>query len=431
MRVFIFVFLALLVSSPHIAAQEDPWDDEEWGDDEWSTQERSSQWTGFVEGAFGTRFERDRQLSRRQTLADLRWRVKTELSGEHVVVGFQGDLWYDGYLEEFDADLRELTTSFSIANDLDISVGRQVMTWGTGDLLFLNDLFPKDWVSFFSGRETEYLKAPSNAMRATWYDQFVNIDVAWTPVFEPDKYLTGERFSFFSPQAGDRVAPIPPLSAIEPDHDVENGEIAVRFFKTLADSEIAVYLYRGFHPQPIALNAQQKPTFSELSSIGASLRRSLGPGLFNFEAVQYLSRDDRSGQDPRIPNDQLRLLLGYEWEARKSFTVAFQYYLEWTQDYRELLENSAAANFEPDEWRHVVTNRLTYRLSQDKLTLSLFSFFSPSDSDYYLRPAIGYRYSDQWSYTFGANIFGGDDTHTFFNQFADNSNAYFRIRFNY
>ena len=165
-----------------------------------------------------------------------------------------------------------------------------------------------------------------------------------------------------------------------------------------------------------------------MTAVGASVRRPFGPGLFNAEAVKYLSRDDRSGDDPLVPNDQVRLLLGYEQEALTNFTVAFQYYLEWTQDHDELLDNSLTPEFEPDEYRHVFTNRLTYRLNQEKLTLSLFTFFSPNDDDHYIRPVMNYRFSDRWSFAAGANIFGGEEPHTFFNQFADNSNVYVRIR---
>jgi hypothetical protein len=132
-----------------------------------------------------------------------------------------------------------------------------------------------------------------------------------------------------------------------------------------------------------------------------------------------------------VPNDQVRLLLGYEREAVTNFTVAFQYYLEWTQDHDALVANSPTSQFEPDKYRHVLTNRLTYRTDQDKLTLSLFTFYSPSDRDYYLRPQLSYRYSDKWTLTGGANVFGGQDAHTFFEQFADNGNLYIRIRYNY
>ena len=95
------------------------------------------------------------------------------------------------------------------------------------------------------------------------------------------------------------------------------------------------------------------------------------------------------------------------------------------------MDNSPFPEFEPDRNRHLLTNRLTYRAGRDKHTWSLFTFYSPSDSDFYLRPAYTYRHSDQWSVTAGANLFGGDDEHTFFGQLDDASNAYVRVRFSY
>lgn len=423
--------LILILFSVCAAAQENEADD--WGDDDWAESEEATglQWTGFVEGAVGSRWQVDPQVGRKQTLGDLRIRVETSWANDALTVGFKGDAWYDAVLEEFDGEVRDLAVAFSPTSKTDLKIGRQVLTWGTGDLLFLNDLFPKDWVAFFAGRDTEYLKAPSNAVRGTWYSELLNIDLAWTPVFEPDNFLTGERFSFFSPQAGGRVAPQPPLAAVEPGRSLDNGELAVRLFKTVRGREYAVYAYRGFFHQPTALTAALQPTFAPLSSVGASFRRPLLSGLFNSELVYYASRDDRNGTDPAVPNDQFRLLLGYEQEAIKNLTVAFQYYLEWTQDHGSLIANSATPQFEPDEFRHVVTNRLTYRLKQDKLKLSLFTFYSPSDNDFYIRPVVNFRYNDRWSFTGGANLFGGSQPHTFFNQFSDNSNAYVRIRYSY
>ena len=97
----------------------------------------------------------------------------------------------------------------------------------------------------------------------------------------------------------------------------------------------------------------------------------------------------------------------------------------------ELIENSPTPQFEPDEFRHLFTTRLTYRAMMDKLIWSLFVFWSPSDSDYYLRPKVTYRYSDRWTVVGGMSLFGGNDEHTFFGQLDDNSNAYVRVRYNY
>jgi len=418
--------LLLLLFPVVLLAQDDMWDDDDWGDEDAGTA-----WSGFVEGGLGTRFDDDALVDDRNTLQELRARIESEWQPGNMTVGLNADVYYDGVEDRWDADVRNLSMAFTVGNDLDFNIGRQVQTWGTGDLVFLNDLFPKDFVSFFAGRDDEYLKAPGDAIRLTRFSETINVDFVWTPVFEPDVYLTGERLSFFSPLAGTNVAPMPPLSAAEPDNSFSNGEFALRLFRTVEGREYALYLYRGFFKQPTALTDSLEPTFAPMTSIGASLRRPLGRGLLNVETSYYLSRDDRRGSDPFVPNNQFRFLAAYEWEARPNFTIGLQYYLESTLDYRRLIDNSPFPQFEADEHRHLLTNRLTYRANRDKHTWSLLTFYSPSDSDIYLRPVYTYRHSDQWSVTAGGNLFAGSDRHTFFGQLEDASNAYFRVRYFY
>ena len=388
-------------------------------------------WSGFVEGAYGRRLHRDANQDSRQTLGDLRARLETDWSGSTIRRSFKGDALYDDYESDFETEFRELSLQLSPAHSVDLKVGRQVLTWGTGDLLFLNDLFPKSWVNFFSGRDDEYLKAPSDAVRLTWFTDAINVDFAWSPEFDSDDYLTGSRFSFFSPISGRVVAPRPTLSALAPESDFENGEFALRLYKTHQSTEYAAYFYRGFSKQPLGLTDAFEPTFPALSVYGASLRRPLGAGLFNAEFAFHDSRQDPRGTNPLIPNDQLRLLLGYEFEARARFTVSFQYYLESTRHYTQLLANSPTPQFEPERNRSVLTNRLTYRSALDELTLSLFTFVAPGDDDFYIRPSIAYRSSDRLTMTAGANVFSGQRVHTFFGQLEDASNAWVRVRYNF
>ena len=378
-------------------AQEDPWADSDW-DEDWEEESEGIVWTGFVEGAFGTRLSEDPLQEQRNTLEDLRWRVETSWQFDDISLNLKGDLYYDGIENGWDVDLRDLAMAFPVGESVDVRIGRQVQTWGTGDLLFLNDLFPKDWVSFFAGRDDEYLKAPANSLRFTKYSDLVNVDFVWTPVFEPDVYITGERFSFYSPGAGEIVAPRPPFNAEEPNEKFSNGEFALRLYRTIESTELAFYAYRGFSKQP---------EFIAMNAYGASIRRPAGPGLVNFETSWYDSDDG---------NDELRFLAGYEWEAVRNLTVGFQYYLE---------------NPDVGGDRHMLTNRLTYRAGRDKHTWSLFTFWSPDESDFYIRPIYSYRHSDRWSLAAGANLFGGSDIDTLFGQFEDAANAYLRIRFHY
>jgi len=400
-------------------------EDDDW-DDPWATRGRGLSWSGFVEGGLGSRWEDVENLDK-LSLGELRLRAETRYDHGAFRVDFKGDLFWDHVIEDLDTQVRELALSFSPAASVDLKLGRQVLTWGTGDLLFLNDLFPKDFISFFAGREEEYLKSPSDTARISIFTAPVNIDLAWTPRFQPDDYLYGERFAFWNPLLGEVAAPAEPRRADEPS----NGELALRLFRTVAATEYALYAYDGRWKQPLGVNAQGEPVFPKLRTWGASVRTPFRKGLFNAETAWYDSRDDRRGDDPRTPNSELRLLVGYEQELVRNLTAGTQLYAERIHHHDRLIANSPDPEHERDEWRTVATLRLSHRALQDTLTSSLFVFVSPSDEDYYLRPAVSWRRDDHWLISAGLNLFSGRAEHTFFGQLEDNSNGWVRLRYYY
>ena len=430
-RVLALVLLGLAAGPGPAWAQTPPEDDpfagfdEEW-EDPWATEDQGLRWTGFVEGGLGARNSDVAGLDR-LTLGELRVRAETRYDHADFQVEFKGDLLWDEVIDSLETELRELSVAFRPLASVDAKVGRQVLTWGTGDLLFLNDLFPKDFISFFAGRDEDYLKRPSDTARVSVFTDLVNLDLAWTPRFEPDNYLYGERFAFWNPAAGAVVAPQPPRRADTPD----TYELALRLFRTVGPVEYAAYAYTGRWKQPVGLDAQGLPRFPRLRTFGASVRRPLYRGLFNAEFAWYDSRDDRDGTDPATPNSELRLLAGYEQELVRNLTAGTQFYVERIQHHDRLLANSPDPARERERWRTVVTLRLTHRALQEKLTSSLFVFASPTESDYYLRPSIAWRRDDQWLFTGGFNVFGGSEEHTFFGQLEDNSNAWVRVRYHY
>lgn len=110
----------------------------------------------------------------------------------------KADFIEDAVEEEGDIDLREAYLDLSPWKVLDVRVGRQILTWGTGDLIFVNDLFPKDFVSLFVGRSQEYLKAPSDAVKLSFFPGPVSVDLVAVPFFTPSEIPEGERLSFGS-----------------------------------------------------------------------------------------------------------------------------------------------------------------------------------------------------------------------------------------
>ncbi len=388
---------------------------------------------GFLEVAGGSRITGDPVQSDNLVLNELRFRLDLSHYGDRYDLTFKGDFTADGVSSDVDIDVRQASITVQLAEWLDLRAGRQVLTWGTGDFVFLNDLFPKDFVSFFVGREDEFLKAPSNAVKLTAYTGPVNFDVVWMPTFEPDRFITGERLSFFDPSTPGLVSASSmgqPLRSLTPAKELGNGELAVRAFRTVGGYELSLYGYAGYTKQPLAFDSSVEiATHSRLRVYGTSARGSHLGGITYLESAYYDSADDE-GIDPNVPNSQIRGLLGHERELVANLTLGAQYYVEWTLDHGELIANSDTPEFEPSQARHTVTTRLTYRLRQETLRLSLFGFGSPNDGDAHLRPTLHYSWSDAVSLAAGANVMLGDDP-TFFGQLENNSNVYLRLRYSF
>ncbi|SES98357.1 hypothetical protein [Thalassotalea agarivorans] len=419
------IALAMLISFTAFS-EDEKWEDD-WGDDQWEDEVQSPwSYSGFLEAGQGL-FIHDNIVASQSSLSELRARLDLNYSGDSFELTAKGDLLYDNVLEDTLWQTRELSFAASPFSALDVKLGRQVLTWGTGDYLFLNDLFPKDWQSFFAGRDDEYLKAPSDSLRLTSYYKSFTLDFAYTYKLAPDLYLNGERFAFYSPADGTNIAPGDAFIVDQTD----DPQFSARLATSISGVEVALYGYKGFWTSPLGVNEQGIPYFPEMNSWGASALSPLGGGIFNVEYSFYNSVEDSNGSNPSIANSQSRFLTGYEFEAVKNLTLGLQYYVEFTHDYDNYIASHPNVAEAVDEYRHMLTTRLRYSAMQQKLTLNLFVFYSPSDKDAYFKPSVTYRYDDNVSLSAGANVFQGKQLHTFFGQHEDNSNVWLRARFNY
>lgn len=387
---------------------------------------------GYWDTRGALRTQNDPAQSHDTPMAETRLQLETERAWKRVLLEFTADVFLDAARERADADLRELRFTWSPLDSVDIRAGRQVLTWGTGDMLFINDLFPKDWQSFFIGRDVEYLKAPSDSIKVGWFNKAINLELVYTPQFEPDRYITGERISYWDPMAADFAGDADQVDANPPSAWFDDDEIALRLYRSIGTYELAFYAYSGFWKSPAGQRLiPMQAIFPKLRVYGASLRGKLGKGIANIEVGYYDSRQDPSGRDPFINNSEFRFLIGYEQELAKDFTGAIQYYLEHMMDYGAYMNTRIPLIPARDQDRHLVTLRLTKRLLNQNLTLSLFTYYSPSDGDAYLRPNATYKINDHWTADLGANIFAGESDTSFFGQFKNNTNLYAGIRYSF
>lgn len=343
----------------------------------------------------------------------------------------KGDVFHDAVAKEFEADLREGYVGYT-TGPLDLRLGRQIITWGVGDLFFVNDVFPKDWESFFSGRPMEYLKPGIDGMRARYSRRSLNAEFVAIPFFTPDNLPTARRFFFFDP-----FAAVPDQREEKPAARLANTEIALRVYRSLADFDVSVYAYRGYWRTPgILPDYLIAPTtatrfYPELSSYGASAQRGVFGGVLSLETGYYDSRQDRRGNDPAVPNSQWRLLAGYQRELARDFTAGVQAYAELMEKHDAYRASLPTGMPRQDRIRGVVSTRLTQLLKYQTWTLSFFAAYSPSDRDYFLQPEVSHKVIDNLTLSLGANVFGGKSEAAFFGQFGKSDNVFFRVRFDF
>ena len=390
---------------------------------------------GFIETRAGVRLQED-PFEKRASIGETRLQLQGEWETGPAVFTLTGDFLLDPVEDDYAVDLetgrgaidlREANVVLRPLDFMDLKAGRQILTWGVGDLLFINDLFPKDFRSFFIGRDDEYLKAPSDAVRASFFTPAVNIDVVYTPRFDADRFVDGSRLSYFNPLTGalaGRNAVIAPKAC---DDWFGDDEIAARASRNIGAFEAALYVYVGFWKNPQGATPGGAFFFPELSVYGASLRGPVAGGVGNVEVGYYDSREDRPGDNPLIPNSQHRYLVGYEREAAQDLTLAFQYYAEINADADALRAAQPPDAVPADRARHVLTVRLTKLALNQNLTVSLFNFWSPNQGDGYARARAGYKLSDDWLVEGGFNVFYGEDA-DFFGQFENNSNIFLAVR---
>ncbi|MCC7202494.1 MAG: hypothetical protein IT393_07540 [Nitrospirae bacterium] len=354
-------------------------------------------------------------------------RLRGEITGtaESTAFTLKADLVHDSVADEDHVDIREAYMDYR-SGHYDLRAGRQIITWGAGDLLFINDTYPKNYSALFSGQPLEYLKTGSDAVKLSLYSDAISADLVVIPFFEPYQLPDPKRFFLYSPMT---------ITGINtPREEIENLEIALRLYRQLGRFDTSLYVYRGFYKIP-----GMRPTsmteaelfYPQLAVYGFSMQGALGNGVLSIEGGYYDSLDDRNGDDPTISNSSARYILGYSKQIWSDFTAGVQYYGEYMQDYGQY-ENSLPAGFpKSDKLHQLVTLRLTQMLKYNTLRLSLFTFYSPDDEDYFVIPEARYNITDSLWFSGGINIFGGKDSRTFFGQLDKNDDLFATMRYEF
>lgn len=364
--------------------------------------------------------------------ADQRLQLKAEGASEKGGSSYAAkvDLFHDSVSNRSDLEIREVFADLT-GPHASVRAGRQIVTWGVGDLLFANDIFPKDWIAFFTGRPLEYLKIGSDAVKVDLHPRALEAEIVLMPVFQADRYPTPDRLHLPDPFGGLRRI------TVEKERSLDNAEAAVKVSRYVSDWGLSLYASRTFFRSPaMRLDSQTAPTavvqfFPRARTYGLSATGSLLGGVAGLEGALWDSPDDRAGTDYSVPNSEIKALAGYSYPLWKDATLGVQGFLEWMLDYGSYRRNAPTGYPVRDERRWTATTRVTQLLRNQTVTGNLFVFWGVTDADGLAIPSVRYSATDNVSIEAGANVFFGETTTTPFGALDENDNVYTTLRYSF
>jgi len=338
----------------------------------------------------------------------------------------KGDLAWDHLGRQDQSELRELYVDYTASN-WDMRIGRQVITWGLGDLVFVNDVWTKDHEALFSGRPMEYLKRGVDAVKLGAYPEFANFELVVSPSFRESRIPDARRFHLYDPMPA-----VTTRGTVKPGQ----GDLGLRVYRDVGGWDAALYLYRGYQRtpsmRPDSMTAPTRITYfhPQLSVYGASASGRVGDGVLSLEAARYDSREDRSGADFAVPNTQTRLLAGYQFQPMDDVSLGFQYYGELMHDY-DAYRTALPAGFPVDRrWSHTLTARWTQFFLHQTLRFSVYASHNDSNGDQFVSPELRYSFTDRIWGAVGANLYDGKPWGQF-GQLRRDDNVYLQMRYEF
>jgi hypothetical protein len=421
---------AMLMACSTLFASEDDMDELDidfLGEIELTPEASAKPWfRGFIDTRWGKRSDPTPHFSDQRTLAETRIQGHANWQWQDFQFNIKGDIYHDDIIDTTELDWREVYFELPDNPNYSLRIGRQNIVWGFGDLLVVNDLFPKDYAGLYFGRdaEAEYMVQASDGVRSSIFFE----DFTWDIIavkFRPNDIPTGKRLSFFSPFQQKIVGQQHPLNIRESD----DWSLMTRLNTKLMGKEFAIFYTdtKSLMPDSYDLDSQMN-YFADLRTFGLNIRDELGSGIWAYDAA-YFDLDDESGNDPFMPNDSYRHILAYDIELASERSLGLQWYYEKRMDQSAYL-TTATDTMDRSSDYSLMTMRLTQMLLSQNMTLSLYIFHSISQKDTYYRANLFHKFDDHWMLNIGINQITGPQQARF-GQLSDNSNYFAAIRWSF
>lgn len=328
---------------------------------------------------------------------------------------------YDNALSEGHGRVREGVVDWAPGASLNLKLGRQILTWGVSDYLYVNDLFPKNYDSFFTGGGFDRMKEPVDGLRSAWHGGGLDVE-AVVSRSKADRMPDPGRFTATAMSA----------SAFKPDDVNDSADVAVKVATNVRRMDWAAYLAsfrsreRVYRMDGVGLR-EERP---RLQHLGVSGTGNCMGGLSWVEAaLRHSDTTEQNVVSRHYLGSSFKGILGHSQEVGSDLSVSAQLQVEAPTSYGRY-KAQLAAGVAPLER---VTSTLHLRVHgrwKNQTVGAGAQVFVGNEGDSHFNPFVSWSPADGWTLEGGANVFNGKPD-TRYGAFKDDTNVYILGRFSF
>lgn len=348
-----------------------------------------------------------------------RVRLLVEGHRESMAATLRADVWNDMALSKTRGELNEAYVEGWSESNNSLRVGRQVVTWGTGEYLYVNDIFPKNYDRFFRGHAFDTLKDAVDGAKAAWSTTAADLEVVLSRP-RADQMPDGHRY------VGASALPMDDLPESR-----RGADLAARVSTRLSGFDAAGYLarYRSRTQSILSTAGGMLREGPEVTHLGISATGNMASGVVWAEFA-HLYVDALSGNFNRFATgSRFKALLGYSREVRTDVTFTAQLQAEHDTAHDDYARSLQAGLRPLKRDRAIAHARIQARLLNQTLGLGMQGFVT-NEGDRHLNPFVNYTPLDGLTVELGANVFDGH-AYTLYGALSNDSSVYLNARYAY
>lgn len=333
----------------------------------------------------------------------------------------QRDLYTDQYLDEYEREIElgEAYLQGSLADSLDIKIGRQIVVWGRSDNLRVNDILNPLDLRWPGTTDIRYLRLPVTMTKLDYYvgDWNSSFIVVNEPRFSKLPVYNGE----FYPGS----QPAPALQ--EPGWSLENQQPALSVNGIFSGWDLSfygawVYPEKGYVAQDSSGNLQR--TFDKALLTGTAANVALGNWLIKAEAAYWdnLKFTNVDDEKPRLD-----ILAGIEYSGFTETTITFEIVNRHIFSYDPLLaELPDAVQENTTQYAMRFTRDFIHDTLHLNIVLSSYGFWAEDGG--FERAQLDYDLSDDIVLSGGIILYESGDIPGLIGV-GDNDNVFIEVEF--